>query len=244
MPSVPQLRDLVGQVVLAGIDRPRDPLTQLADAERLAGELSALGERLVGYFVEQARAEGFSWADIGARKGISRQAAQQRYSPFVSRLTLAELTAAGTLASFGPRAMDCLDAAAQYARGRDALGTEHLLLAILDDAGGLAGKTLTALGAPPAKLRPALTPTTGAAPAAAPTDTSVLLTDDARRALDAAAAEAQTAGHEVAAVHLLLGLLRNPASTAGQLLAAHGVTRAAAARQIKDDLNRYLQGRA
>ena len=252
MPSVPQLRDLVGQVILAGIDGPRNPLTQLADAERLAAELSVLGERLVGYFVEQARAEGYSWADIGAHKGISRQAAQQRYSPYVSRLTLAELTTAGTLANFGPRAMDCLNAAAGYARGRDALGTEHLLLAILDDTGGLADKTLTALGAPPGTLRLALTPATGTAPAApspppagtAAMDASALLTDDARRSLDAAAAEAQAAGHEVATVHLLLGLLRNPASAAGKLLAAHGVTRAAAAAQIKDHLNRYLQGSA
>jgi hypothetical protein len=246
MPDLPQLRDLVGQVVLRGIGGPRDPLTQLDHAERLATELSVLGRRLVGYFVEQARAEGFSWADIGAHKGISRQAAQQRYSPYVSRLTLAELTAAGTLAGFGPRAMDCLHAAERYAHGRDALGTEHLLLAILDDTGGLAVKTLTALGAAPGTLRPALTPATGTAPAppAGPDgpDASTLLTDDARRALDGAAAEAQAAGHEVAAVHLLLGLLRNPASTAGQLLAAHGITRTAAARQIEVRLNRYLQG--
>ncbi|GAA5199822.1 hypothetical protein GCM10023322_76300 [Rugosimonospora acidiphila] len=229
-------------------------MAQLDDAERLAAELSVLGERLVGYFVEQARAEGFSWADIGARKGISRQAAQQRYAPYISRLTLAELTAAGALADFGPRAMACLHAATRYARGRDALGTEQLLLAILDDTGGLAVKALTALGAPPGALRTALTPMTGTVPAAsasatstagaAEVDTSALLTDDARRALDAAAAEAHASGHEVAAAHLLLGLLRNPASSAGKLLAAHGVTRAAAARQIKDHLNRYLQGSA
>jgi hypothetical protein len=238
MPGVPQLGDLVGQVVLGSIGEPRDPLTQLVDAERLAAEFSVLGERLVGYFVEQARAEGFSWADIGARQGISRQAAQQRYSPYISRLTLAELTAAGTLANFGPRAMDCVHAATRYALGQDALGTEHLLLAILDDTGGLAGKTLTALGAPPRLLRTALTPQNGAGE----TNPSTLLTDDARRALDAAGAEAHAAGHEVAAAHLLLGLLRNPASPAGQLLAAHGVTRAAAARQINDHLNHYLQG--
>lgn len=245
MPSVPELRDLVGQVILSGIGGPRDPLAQLVAAERLAADLSVLGERLVGYFVEQARAEGFSWADIGARKGISRQAAQQRYAPYISRLTLAELTAAGTLANFGPRGMDCVHAAARYARGRDALGTEQLLLAILDDTGGLAVKTLTALGTPPATLRTALAPKAGTAPAAgaAGADTSALLTDDARRALDAAAAEAHAAGHEVAAAHLLLGLLRNPASSAGQLLASHGVTRTAAAREVNDHLNRYLQGK-
>ncbi|MDN3351912.1 Clp protease N-terminal domain-containing protein [Actinomadura sp. DC4] len=242
MSNVPQLRDLVGQVVLRGIGGPRDPLTQLDDAERLAAEISVLGERLVGYFVEQARAEGLSWADIGAHKGISRQAAQQRYSPYISRLTLAEIIAAGTLATFGPRALDRLHVAERHARGRDALGTEHLLLAILDDTGGLAVTTLTALGAPPGTLRPALTSATGTAPAGTDAvDTSALLTDDARRALDGAAAEAHAAGHEVATVHLLLGLLRNPASAAGRLLAAHGVTRTAAARQIEDHLNRYLQ---
>jgi hypothetical protein len=246
MESLPQLGDLVGQVVLRSIGGPRDPLIQLVDAERLAAELSVLGERLVGYFVEQARAEGYSWADIGAHKGISRQAAQQRYSPYLSRLTLADITAAGTLANYGPRAKDRLHAAERYARGGDALGTEHLLLAILDETGGLAVKTLTALGAPPETLRPALTPATGVdqppAPGAAGVNTSVLLTDDARRALEGAAAEAQAAGHEVATAHLLLGLLRNPAGPAGQLLAAHGVTRTAAARQIGDHLNRYLQG--
>lgn len=47
-----------------------------------------------------------------------------------------------------------------------------------------------------------------------------------RRALDGAVAEAR--GHAVGARHLLLGLLRNPASRAGRALGAHGITKAAA----------------
>jgi hypothetical protein len=231
MAAIPELKELVGQVILASIGTERDPLTQLADAERLAAELAGLGDRLVGYFVEQARAEGHSWAEIGARKGFTRQAAQQRYAPYLSWLTLADLAAAGTLARFGPRAMQRLRDAESYAG--DTLGTEHLLLAILDDTNSVAVETLTALGASPAVLRPEL-------PNPASNRQNATLTDDARRALDAAAAEAAAAGHEVATTHLLLGLLRNPASPAGKLLTRHGVTRATAAQQIHDRLSRYL----
>ena len=231
MAAIPDFRDLVGQVVLASIGAERDPLTQLADAERLAAELAGLGDRLVGYFVEQARAEGHSWTEIGARKGITRQAAQQRYAPYLSWLTLADLAASGTLARFGPRAMQRLRDAENYAD--DALGTEHLLLAILDDTNSLAVETLTAQGASPAVLRPEL-------PNPASTHHNATLTDDARRALDAAAAEAAAAEQQVATTHLLLGLLRNPASPAGQLLTRHGVTRATAAQHIRDRLSHYL----
>jgi hypothetical protein len=231
MATIPDFRDLVGQVILASIGAERDLLAQIADAERLAAELAGLGDRLVGYFVEQARAEGHSWAEIGARKGITRQAAQQRYAPYLSWLTLADLAASGTLARFGPRAMQRLRDAENYAD--DALGTEHLLLAILDDTNSVAVETLTALGASPAVLRPEL-------PNPASNRQNATLTDDARRALEAAAAEAAAAGHEVATTHLLLGLLRNPASPAGKLLTRHGVTRATAAQQIRDRLSHYL----
>jgi hypothetical protein len=233
MAGIPELRELVGQVVLASITEERDLLRQLADAERLSADLAGLGDRLVGYFVEQARAEGHSWAEIGARKGISRQAAQQRYAPYISRLTIADLAATGTLARFGPRAMQCLRDAESYAD--DALGTEHLLLAILDDPNSVAVQTLTALHTPPDVLRPDL-------PAPHRTATPKPLTDDARRALDAAAAEAATAGLEVAGAHLLLGILRNPASPGGQLLTRHGITAISAAEHIRERLSHYLQG--
>lgn len=233
MAGIPELRELVGQVVLASITEERDLLRQLADAERLSADLAGLGDRLVGYFVEQARAEGHSWAEIGARKGISRQAAQQRYAPYISRLTIADLAATGTLARFGPRAMQCLRDAESYAD--DTLGTEHLLLAILDDPNDVAVQTLTALHAPPDVLRAEL-------PAVQPTTTPKPLTDDARRALDAAAAEAATAGLDVAGAHLLLGILRNPASPAGKILTRHGVTAVTAAQQVRGRLSHYLQG--
>lgn len=47
----------------------------LADLSRLAAEIdTAVGDAVTGL-----RAAGFSWADIAARLGTSRQAAHQRY---------------------------------------------------------------------------------------------------------------------------------------------------------------------
>src|SRR4051812_13048225 len=97
MPSLPEL---VGLVLLDGIDEPRDPVRQIAAAERIAGELDVLGDSLIGFFVEMARAEGCSWTDIGAPRGLSRQGAQQRYGPLLARLTLDDLIRAGVLQPF------------------------------------------------------------------------------------------------------------------------------------------------
>src|SRR5882724_1391315 len=135
MTQIPTLADLVGQVILVGLAGPRDPVGQIGDAERLAGELSHLGESLVGFFVEQARAEGISWSDIGAPRGLSRQGAQQRYTPYLSRLTLADLFEAGVLRQFGDAAIAGLRRAEWHARrlGHDAFDSGDLLLALLDD---------------------------------------------------------------------------------------------------------------
>jgi hypothetical protein len=57
-------------------------------AQRAADDIDALPmlagaadevEVLMAEAVERCRAEGYSWADIGARLGITRQAAQQRF---------------------------------------------------------------------------------------------------------------------------------------------------------------------
>lgn len=55
------------------------PLDHLHTAVELADQANALGDGLVGHFVEAARGEGCSWAQIGAELGVSKQAAQQRF---------------------------------------------------------------------------------------------------------------------------------------------------------------------
>lgn len=155
---MPTLPELVGLVLLDDVAAPRDPVRQIAAAERIAGELNVLGDSLVGFFVELARAEGCSWTDIGAPRGLSRQGAQQRYAPMLAHLTVDDLVSSGVLQRFGDQALTCLrHAETRAARlGHDAIDSTDLLLAILDDPAGVAGAVIRALDADPSAIRAAL----------------------------------------------------------------------------------------
>lgn len=227
MLRIPSLADLAGQVILESVAGPRDPIRQLADAERLAGELTHLGESLVGFFVEQARAEGLSWSDIGAPRGLSRQGAQQRYAPYLSRLALADLIEAGVLRQFGEAGVACLQRAEGHARQlrHDAIDSGDLLLALLDDDASLVVAVIRSLGADPAAVRGELERSDDGDATGQSADL-IVVDPEARRALDGAVAEAR--GHAVGPRHILLGLLRNPASRAGRALGAFGITKPAA----------------
>jgi hypothetical protein len=55
------------------------------------GRLAALGERVdwaLLSLVGEARARGVSWAAIGAALGVTKQAAQQRFGPYVKEALL------------------------------------------------------------------------------------------------------------------------------------------------------------
>jgi hypothetical protein len=241
MTSIPALPDLVGDVVLAGLAGPRDPIRQIGEAERLAGELIHLGESLIGFFVEQARADGLSWADIGAPHGLSRQGAQQRYAPFLAYLTVADLVEAGALQQFGEAASAAVRRAEGHAArlGRDSIDSGDLLLGVLDDDGSAALAAIRELRIDPGVLRAELDRPEGAGSAGADPEgtgssasggravvSSPPLGPEARRAIDGAISEAR--GHLVGPSHLLLGMLRNPGSRAGRVLAAHDVTKSTA----------------
>lgn len=153
MPEIPALPELVGLVLLDGIAEPRDPIRQIAAAERIAGELNILGDSLVGFFVELARAEGCSWTDIGAPRGLSRQGAQQRYAPLLAQLTIDDLIRSGVLQHFDDQALGCLRRAQTRAGrlGHDAVDSGDLLVAVLDDPARLADVVIRAVQA---ALRP------------------------------------------------------------------------------------------
>lgn len=56
----------------------RRAATDIDALPMLAGAAEEV-ETLMAEAVARCRAEGYSWADIGARLGITRQAAQQRF---------------------------------------------------------------------------------------------------------------------------------------------------------------------
>lgn len=61
---------------------PSNVLDQITAAVSVGAELNRLGDVLINVFVDAARTEGHSWAEIGTSLGVSRQAAQQRLGRF------------------------------------------------------------------------------------------------------------------------------------------------------------------
>src|SRR6266508_1669684 len=139
-----RLDDLIAHV--------KDQYPDASALEQLSGAMQA-SERLnelADHLVDQARRTGASWAEIGQSLGVSKQAAQKRFVPKPSGASeqLGELLAEEGLARFTRRARLVMVRAEEEARraGHNYIGTEHLVLGLLDDPQGLAATTIQALG--------------------------------------------------------------------------------------------------
>jgi hypothetical protein len=241
MPELPDLTVLIGIIDTAHKDS--DVLDRITAAEDLVADLGRLGDRLIGYYVEKARAEGHSWSEIGAHLGVSRQAAQQRYTPLWSSLTLDDLAAAGAFTRFTERTKETLSRAEAHARdgGHGAITVGHLLLGILDDQNTLAVKAIRVTGADPAELRQAVRARLGDGTGDA--RDRVPIGASARRCLEAALTEALELGHNyIGTEHLLLGILRDRTDVAAEVLRDAGVRLDAARTAVRELLAALLNG--
>jgi hypothetical protein len=197
-------------------------LERLVLAVELGGQLALLGDAIVGQFVDGARAEGASWAQIGTILGVSKQAAQQRFVPFEPDLT-----------RWTDRAKRALEQANQEAvRLQHAyVGTEHLLLGITK-ADNLGRRALVALDVDLGALRKAVTGRTGQVASSADGAGPLPYTPLARSALGAALREALRLGHNyIGCEHLVLALAGGE-GLAGDVLRDAGVSPDAARRQV------------
>jgi ATP-dependent Clp protease ATP-binding subunit ClpC len=127
-----------------------------------------------------------------------------------------------------------LDLAADEARAwkHSQVAPEHLLLAMVDEGGGVGAVVLLRFGIEPAQVRAAVEKLVrpGADKVAAG---ELPLSLDAQDALACATEEAQKLKHtHVGTEHLLLGLLRDERSVAGQALAALGLEYSRACREV------------
>ena len=114
--------------------------------------------------------------------------------------------------------------------GHTEVDGEHLLLALLDQAEGIAPRLLGQAGADPDRLRQALEAELSRRPRVSGPGASpgqIMVTQRLSRLLDSAEQEANRLKDEYVSVeHLLLGLLaEGPATPAGRLLQQEGVTR-------------------
>ncbi|AVM01158.1 Clp protease [Gordonia iterans] len=196
-----------------------DPLEQLTDAMLAADHLGDVADHLIGHFVDNARRTGASWTEIGASMGVTKQAAQKRFTP-KDPGTASDLDPNQGFNAFTPRARNVAAAAhnAAKANGNDEVTPVHLALGILDDPESLAVVLLSQGGLAPDELRTALQ---GALPAPAAEVPELIPYDTAaRKALELTFRQALRLCHNyIGTEHILLALL-DAESGSGPLTAA------------------------
>jgi ClpA/ClpB-like protein len=218
-PSPPvRLDDLIATVHAAHPDG--DPLTHLSDAVLVAEQLTDNADHLVGHFFDHARRAGASWTEIGRSMGVTKQAAQKRFVPRSSP----DVPELGNWSRFTDRARAALAGAQRLAAaGRfEEVQPGHLMLGLLADPDGLAGRALAAQ-APLDRIGAAVAATLGTGEHDHHGET-VPFSPDARRVLAITLREALRLGHNyVGTEHILLALMQEGGALA-EALAGVGVT--------------------
>jgi ATP-dependent Clp protease ATP-binding subunit ClpB len=139
------------------------------------------------------------------------------------------------------KTQEALGAAQQLAATNQngSIEPEHLLLALLDQEGGLVGSILQKIGVNPPYLHGKVTAELKRLPQTSGSGVQVYLSSALHHALDTALHEAEAMGDEfVSTEHLLLGLVEEKASKAASLLADAGATRdtiLAALKELRGD---------
>ncbi len=223
-----QIEALVVRVVSGS-----DPAGQLEALRELRRELDAMESELAA---DAVRA-GMSWREIGAAIGVSKQAAHRRHRDSVARLVRDAETAesnegGGVNVSVSARRAVRLARQEAANLGSNEVGTEHLLLGILQCGDEQSGALLARLGVTLEAARDAIQPTAeltleaarrayarseraGAASLVSPVARRVL-----ERALTQAAARNLT---ELTALDMLRSLVMHDDSGASRTLAHVGV---------------------
>jgi excisionase family DNA binding protein len=147
------------------------------------------------------------------------------------------------MAKFTDRSRKVLALASEEARryNHANVGTEHLLLAIMGEGGGVAAKVLERLQVQPGEIRAqieALHPK-GEGPIG---EGMIGMTTQGKESIELAVQEARSFGHHyIGTEHLLLGLLREEEDIASQVLRKAGVTVDDARRLVKQVLSETEQ---
>ena len=208
-PSVPTVQELIR---LLGTRASAEPLDRLRSAVLLTDELHDVGELVLDQVVGEARAAGCSWADIGRAFGISKQAAQQR---FVS----AGPGPGHWPEGFSASGREAFHAAEHHARrlGHNYIGTEHILLGLIDTRDGIAADALVALGVSAAAVGSHIAELVGHGDVCR--EQAPAITPRAKTTLEIARREATRLGHHlVGTEHLLLALTHLEDGVAARIL--------------------------
>jgi len=212
MAPAPSLEQLIHEVERDAPDA--DPLTRLRTAAAMLEVVTATSDAALGYFVDQARRAGHSWAEIGGSLGVTKQAAQQKQISRTVTLTMGP----AMFERFTVRARNVVSASKDVARelGHGYVGTEHLLLALYAEPEGLAAQVLNEAGLSSVAAREAVL---RQVPGGTDKSEFAPFTPKATAVLSNALAVALELGHNyIGTEHLLLALCRGE-GVAAQVLA-------------------------
>jgi hypothetical protein len=211
---------------------------QIADPEVALRALTALRQELDATepeLVQRALQAGASWSRIARAIGITKQAAHRKYRYVFDHAF--DPTAGGPKVLVTDEARQAMQFAREEAKrlGQPAVGTEHVLLGILQCRQSDAVKALSALGVTFETARKSLQTTLPGLPPKrtdnAPTDG---VTPQARRILEGSLREALKRGEDhIGVEHLLLALLSDSRSGAVQTLEALRTTPAGIRRRLE-----------
>lgn len=207
-------------------------LDKISEAQLRSHTLTALGDQLVGHYVSLARQDGASWTEIGDAIGVSKQAAQQRHSPQVFE-------------RFTDLARHAVVLAQENARSHkhDFIGTEHLLLGVLGEPGGLAYRLLVEKGGSEEAVQQAIKRQMGPAQKKVPRG-HIPFTAMGKEAIEQSIRASQDLGHNfVGTEHVLLGLLLVPEGAAAKALATMDIDFDTLRPVVETEVSRLLSER-
>jgi hypothetical protein len=226
MDELPSVEALAAGIVA---ESTGSSLERLGAAVAVAGDLRERGDLVVDRYVNAARADGRSWAQIGVVLGVTKQAAQQRFvGQPVPSAPWPNLSEAGSVVM--GRAVE----AARELHHRY-LGTEHLLLALASDP-GLAGCALGRLGVSPEQVAAQIHRIVG--PGHSDESATLGITPRTKRVLETARTEARRLGHRCADPEHLLLAVSEAQGAAQQILRETGIRPGAARSELAGLLDR------
>jgi Clp amino terminal domain, pathogenicity island component len=193
-----RLDDLIDGIRTAHPDRPLD---QLTSAVLTAQHLADVADHLIGHFVDRARHSGASWSEIGECLGVTKQAAQQRFTPKANEMMFSRFTERARAALFGSM---------EEARAGNYSEIEpaHIAIAVAAAPDSFATRMLADQGVSATAVRAALQ-SQAVAPADSPEPPAMIPYSAAsKKVIELSVREAVRLGHNyVGTEHMLLALL-------------------------------------
>lgn len=203
-----------------------DPLARVEAACQAAADLDKVADHLVGHFVDDARAAGFTWTQIGEHIGVTKQAARKRFAPRgVPDKASGTAGRENAFARYTDRAKHVVVLAQENARQHEHpfISTEHILLGICQEDRDVGALAIEASGVRVTDLQADIA--TRLAPASATVKGHIPFAHEAKKTLDLATRASLLLGHDqVGTGHLLLGLIEEGTGLAAQVLTETGVT--------------------